>query len=276
MKKPVPVQIRIDIAPKGDFPPVPDLIKVLVDTMEMLEALDRNSSERHRRTTIWKVADAGFESPLHLGFVGAPAEPTGEDNAVQTVRAYVDGLRAIDSAEHLTEFPQYFDEPTLRSAKALVSVLKRNISFIRFSIPEAPEVLPVIATERIAINVDELIGPKFKAKGAIEGVLQTLSVRRRKSFNIYDPLTDAKITCYFLDDKMEAAKAAFDRRVAVYGEIHYNRHGRPITLDVEEIRLLRLRTELPQLRDIDIDITSGVDPTAYIRGLRDGEAILSV
>jgi len=130
---------------------------------------------------------------------------------------------------------------------------------------------PVSPTQRLTFNVDELIGPKFKAKGTLEGVLQTLSVRKRNSFNIFDPLTDARIICYFSDDKLDEAKSAFAQRVAVYGQILYNKYGKPVSLHVEEIRRLRSRADLPQAKDIDIDITDGADPTGYIRRLRDGE-----
>jgi hypothetical protein len=99
---------------------------------------------------------------------------------------------------------------------------------------------------------DELIGAKFKASGALEGVLEALTVRGKTSFKLYEPIANYRITCYISADKLEEAKAAFPHRVAVYGPIRYAKNGRALSIDVQQIRRLRLRSDLPQAKDMGI------------------------
>ena len=68
-------------------------------------------------------------------------------------------------------------------------------------------------------------------------------------------------------------REAWKRRVVATGEIVVDRETRkPIKILVDEIRILRDPADLPQMEDLHgIDITSGMESSEYIRGLRDDD-----
>ncbi len=117
--------------------------------------------------------------------------------------------------------------------------------------------------------------PHVEDGATLIGKLETVTVHGGKpAFFIYDPLTGEKIICHIPEDRMAEAKDALDthpHRVSVTGKVKYNRAGKPISIEVADFTPLRDRHELPQMKDLEgIDLTGGVDPTEYIRRLRDG------
>jgi hypothetical protein len=224
--------------------------------------------------TKWKISEASFQSPLHVTLF-AESSATDNNDAEEAVRAYLQGLRILDSEQPPEEPPPLFDEHILRSTRHLVSVLRRNTARIIFS---SPEFGSITATQRISLNIDELIGVKFKAMGTLEGMLETLSAKgapkEKLKCSIVDPVTKYRTACYVPLRQLDEAKDAFPMgRVAVYGEIRYGKTGRPLSIDVtDKIRRLRSSSELPQPNDLKgIDITGGVESSEHIRRLRDSD-----
>lgn len=260
-----PVQISIDVDSKAGFPDASDWHLVFTETLHILSGLAQVSGP-HRTAPTWKISEASFQSPLHLTLL---ADADAEDGH-EAIQAYIQGLKYLDAEKPPADPPPFFDDSSLRAARHIVSVLKRNVASIVFS---SPELGSVSVTQRIALNVNELIGVKFTAMGAIEGILDTLNAKGKLNFNIYDPLKKYRTSCYIPLERLEEAKHAFLHRVAVYGEINYAKNGRPLSIEVlAPIRRLRSRGELPQARDLEgIDITGGIDPSEYIRGLRDAD-----
>ena len=119
-------------------------------------------------------------------------------------------------------------------------------------------------------------GPTYAEHGTIEGHLRQLEslAGPKDKIVIEDDLTGEKILCYFRGAELEQrVREAWKQRVGVSGEITVDRQsGRPQSVEVEEIVVLRQRAELPQMEDLHgIDITGGLDSAEYIRGLRDAE-----
>jgi hypothetical protein len=265
-------QISIDVSGRKDLVDALDWQTIFSETLATLNNLTRaiglaRNVRRRRRSGRWKISEASTNSPLHLTLSEESADV--DDASHEAVRAYIEGIRALETDEPPTEPPAFFENKTLSSVQRLVSVLRRDTAALVFS---SPDIAPVSATQRVAISVDELIGAKFKATGALEGILETLTARGKINFKLYDPLTNCRIACYISPEKLEEAKAAFPHRVAVYGPIRYAKSGRPLSIEVEQIRRLRLRSELPQLKDLGrIDLTGGADSSEHIRRLRDVE-----
>jgi hypothetical protein len=264
-------QISIDVSGRHDLVDALDWQTVYNETLATLNNLSKAiglaRNIKRPRSGRWKISNASTNSPLHLTL---SEESTDVDDASsEAVRIYIQGIRELETDEPPTEAPAFFENKTLSSVRRLVSVLRHDTGSLVFS---SPGIDPVSATQRVAINVDELIGAKFKANGALEGVLETLTARGKINFKLYDPLTNYRTVCYISPEKLDEAKAAFPHRVAVYGAIRYAKSGRPLSIDVEQIRRLRLRSELPQLKDLGrIDLTGGADSSEHIRRLRDVE-----
>ena len=248
-------QISIDVSGRKDLVDALDWETIFSETLTTLKKLSKAVAVarniKRPRSARWKIADASTHSPLHLTLSEESTDL--DDSSPEAVRLYLQGVRVLEAEKPPTEPPPFFDEVSLASLGRLVSVLRRDTRSLIFS---SPGIDPVAATMRTAINIDELIGAKFKASGALEG----------------DPLTDYRIACYISPDKLEEAKAAFPHRIAAYGQIRYAKSGKPLSIDIQQIRRLRLRSDLPQVEDIGkLDLTGGTDSSEYIRRLRDVE-----
>ena len=264
-------QISIDVSGRKDLVDALDWETIFSETLTTLKKLSKAVAVarniKRPRSARWKIADASTHSPLHLTLSEESTDL--DDSSPEAVRLYLQGVRVLEAEKPPTEPPPFFDEVSLASLGRLVSVLRRDTRSLIFS---SPGIDPVAATMRTAINIDELIGAKFKASGALEGVLETLTVRGKINFKLHDPLTDYRIACYISPDKLEEAKAAFPHRIAAYGQIRYAKSGKPLSIDIQQIRRLRLRSDLPQVEDIGkLDLTGGTDSSEYIRRLRDVE-----
>ncbi|HXG26991.1 MAG TPA: hypothetical protein VNL94_09120 [Candidatus Binatia bacterium] len=100
-------------------------------------------------------------------------------------------------------------------------------------------------------NVTEVLGRTITAIGTLEGTLETITVRGRRSFYVYDPLTHAKIDCDFgrrLDASTVAA--ATERRVAVSGELRYREDGSLIRVRANTIFVFPRQEALPKAADV--------------------------
>jgi hypothetical protein len=254
-------QFRIDIASKEDFVHAPDLLNILHNTLDILNRLEKAFSRSHLAVSAWTIRDASVQSPLHLTL----ADDSGASASQEAVEAYVSGLRQMESDQLLTEAPSLFDIGALRATQKMISALNSEVARITFS---APEIGQVTCGRRTLENVEHLLAARFTDTGALEGILDEPTVRNTKRFNLYDPLTNEKVTCHFSIEKLEEIRAAWTCRVAVYGDIRYDKHGKPISMVVKSIR--PLREGAMRLRDLPlIDITDGVESSEYIRRLRD-------
>ena len=102
----------------------------------------------------------------------------------------------------------------------------------------------------MAAHVDEIMGVSGHATGALEGRLETITIHGRNAFTIYDPLRRGGTRCICDLETLNDIRGLLGRRVLVYGDIGYNKGGEPITIRVEQFRLLRDREDLPQPHDL--------------------------
>jgi hypothetical protein len=266
------VKLSIDLEAKNDpFPDAADFDLVFADTLAILSALARSAIPDRGAFSKWKISEATLRSPLHVTLLAGSPDAVADD-ANLAVGSYVAGLRILDADTVPAEPPPLFDETLLRSTKHLVSVLKRSTARVTFS---SPDFGAITVSQRIALNIDELIGVKFRAMGTVEGMLETLTAKGapkdKLRCNIFDPISNSRSACYIPLTQLDDAKAAFLGRVAVYGEIRYAKSGRILSVEAaDKIRRLRSATELPQPGDLKgIDLTGGHESSDYVRGLRD-------
>lgn len=242
-------------------PPLDAFLQALQNTFDMLRDIDAAVSSKPQGTIVWRIAHLSVSSAVAT--LDADSVLEDADFSDEVVRAYTKGLEQIEQGPTI---PPFFTEDTLEKAKRLVSTIRGEVTKITI---QAQGIRPVAITQRVAANVDELIGPQYEAYGSIEGMLETLSVHGRPHFTIYDVLTRRGVQCLIPQGLVSKAHSAFQKRVAVSGKIKYTRRGKPVSISAEDLRVLREKHELPQAKDIEgIDLTGGTDPTEYIRRLR--------
>ncbi|MCH7725343.1 MAG: hypothetical protein IH991_02500 [Planctomycetes bacterium] len=252
-------------------------IEVFQTTIEALTAINRESSRHGSENISWRVIDAGHSSPLYMTITGVDPLSRNGDDAADVIEAFVDGLQHLEQSNTC---PRRFNERALKCATELVRPFAKGITSIEFTTHKKT----ARATHEVSRNAHHAISVIEHAKakqsgqyvdfGTIEGRLDSLETQeRRDKVRIVDDLTGVKTLCYFRNDELEEkARKAWKHRVSISGEITIDRYtGDAIKLEVDDIRILRDRKDLPQIEDLGIDITDGVESSEYVRDLRDAE-----
>jgi hypothetical protein len=252
-------------------------LDVLRDTLATLQEIDRQASSFGATTLDWLVIDAGLRSPLFAKLRPRPltGPPTQHGNRVVT--AFVSGI-ALLSSEKLA--PDLFTGTSLRLVAGLVQAYAKGLTSIEFALNAS--IVPVNkviarnaheAAARLDLDRSRRAGQRLEY-GTIEGQLNELASQpNRDKLVIVDSLTRHETRCYISDPRLEQkARDYWKHRVAVSGKITSDRlTGDPSEMQVDEICVLRNRSQLPQIADIaGIDITGGIESSQYVANLRDG------
>lgn len=193
----------------------------------------------------WVVQTLSKRSPARVVFAGQAIRETMAPSTIeQVVSVSANGLRLLQRG---VEWPPGFNEPALEQARKLADLIGERVSEIR--VRDGSE--PVTLTRQVAINVDELIAPRLRSVGTIEGRLEGINIHAREAYaTMYDPLDDSAIRCFFARDLLDAVTAAFGSRVAVFGEILSRPTGERYSITVSRIERLPDADDLPGPDDV--------------------------
>lgn len=276
--------LKIEVTGKTEAIPVDSFLELVSGTLSVLQDLDVAISQTENATLDWEIVGASLNSPLLLT-IEAKSE-VNMDVAPEVIRAYLDGIEQIEKGHENP--PPYFTESLLRKTREIVAVLNDGIKKVVFSTPSRAPVVPSrTLLENVTIILDaqgseddtetviELHVHSYsrkEEKATITGTLETITVHGTKpKFVIYDPLTGNKIDCFFPEELLDEVKQALPSRVRVSGTAKYNKQGYPISIIVETFKPLRSREQLPSFKDLEgINFSGSLDPTEYIRRLRNG------
>ena len=245
-----------------DYIPIEPFLEAVGDTLSLLNDLDAAISARPRGTLRWLIADLGRGSATLTLMPETIVEDI--DVGTEVVNRFVDGL---DQINREATPPPYFTDEVLEKARGLASVLGAGVKRIEVQGP----VRKTVITQRLAANVDEIIGKEYEYSGSVEGTLEMISVHGEGSFNVYHAISGRRVQCNLPKHLLETAKEALGRRVLVHGRLRVNAKGHPRRVLVEGIRVLGREEELPKAKDIRgilPDLTEGLETTEYLRRLR--------
>lgn len=155
----------------------------------------------------------------------------------------------LEMLEKRAERPRFWSDNALRKAKELAEVIDAAEGALdRVSVKTDHRTRDV--TRSTSAHVDALFGSDYKSLGTIEGRLRTVTEAGGLHFVVQDPITHNNVRCYFKEDEADNYMTAWRKRVAVYGEIRYRKDGEPVSISVQEFRVLRETHELPKARDV--------------------------
>lgn len=163
-----------------------------------------------------------------------------------TIKAINEG---VDLLEKRAERPLYWSDVALKRAKELADLVDPTAKGVEQIMIRADRTSKRV-TRRTSAHVEALIGTEVKALGTIEGRLRTVTEGGGLHIVVQDALTLNNIRCYIKDEQTEELLGAFRRRVAVYGEVRYRKDGQPLSIDVQEFRILKEQHELPKAKDV--------------------------
>lgn len=264
-------ELTITVQGKDTRVTVRSLIEMLERALGVLRELDAQMSENQRAGMQWEVVKVSMNSPLTMT-LGAKIPTNRRDNSADVVRTFLRGLATFEKSATV---PKYFNDDALSETRKLVNLLNNGVARLEFSSTGEEKVTPTLHS---AANIDEIVNKQhafYYEETTVEGRLEVLSAHNGTRLSIWDVLTNTKVECLVNDEQLEGAKAAFRKRVAVTGRAKVTRKGKPLSIKVESIRVLRETGELPQAKDFEgtgrVDITGGVDSAEYIRGMRNAE-----
>ncbi len=178
------------------------------------------------------------------------AEPTPvTPSDLQTVPIVMAAVK--DGFEHIARepgIPRYFSESSMRKASDLALLVGKGAERQSVSLRFGDEA-PLEFSETMADNVAKVFEIHAKSLGSIEGRLEMLSIRKGFKCHIYDVLTDRRINCTYDSEMFEAIRDALGERVSAYGIISYADEGRPMSLKLQNLRVLA-RDNLPGWSDV--------------------------
>lgn len=178
---------------------------------------------------------------LYAGSAVATFQGQYED--VKIVETVVDAYETVgDALASGREIP--FSDPVRRSAWNITNILNGKITSVRFETPTRDFVIS-------GKTVAGAIAPPMKySLGTVKGTIQTLSMRKKLSFTIWDALFDKPVNCYLKEGDEERMRNAWGKRAVVSGKIGRRADtGRPIV--IREVKF--------------IDVLGNVEPGNYRR-----------
>ncbi len=176
------------------------------------------------------------------------AIPKGKYNVrsvADIVSSFDRGFKIIEnSGQDIGDFP----EEALESIKDLASVAvgADGDMLVRLWTEKKPHNL----SARTIAAIDDILTGAFTEHGSVYGVIETISQRGGARFVIYENRNPKAINCIVPSEKLTDAIAAFGKRAEVYGKVHYDKHGRPVRVNVEEIDIFPENSDLPNFKDV--------------------------
>ncbi len=243
---------------------VQDFIGALESNVEILRDLDAALSMKRRGTLRWVLGALSYGSPAIVTLHAIPTSEEG-DYGPEVTKSYLDGLEQLREGKTL---PPGFSDDALDAVKKLARLCTGGIKAIQIRHGRRS----VDITERVAVNIDELIGERYESTGSIEGTVEMVTVHDQRYFRIYDAVHRWGVPCYFRPELLETVRFGLDKRIIATGRIRSDRAGKPQSMHVEAIDLLMDVEKLPKpsdIRGLAKSMTGGKPAEDYLRELRD-------
>jgi hypothetical protein len=257
---------RIILSFQSEFIPIAVFSAAITDLGEILYEIDRDLSGKE--TLEWGIKKL-HGSDNSIVAVPRLTRHDFQDISDKIIPAFLNGLRTIRQKPIR---PANFNDEALNSAKELSLAINGDIRKITVTGSINGRLAKAVSfTPKLATNVDQVIGPRYSTIGAVEGKLEMISIRKFPRFGITHSISGKSVKCRFQPEMLEQVKDALGKRVSAAGIVYYNAQGDPVRVDVEWIRVLRAKHELPSASEIggsDPNFTGGLSTEDYMRSLR--------
>jgi len=152
---------------------------------------------------------------------------------VKIVETIVDAYEQVGEAlAYGREIP--FSEAVRKNCRNITGVLNGKVTSIRFETPDRDFIISGKS------KIGEKALPMKYALGTVKGMIQTLSMRKKLSFIIWDSLFDRPVSCYLKEGQEELMREAWGNRAVVSGRIgRQAESGRPVSIrEVKSIEII--------------------------------------
>ena len=277
-------KIKLILKARGevDSPSVEDFLDQLRDYFEILEGVEQAIADGTNAIE-WRVVGAMTNSPIAIEFEAYSKEfALDVSQRAKMVEGHT--FLGLHQLRQGRERPAFFSDKVLERAKRF---FERVTNGLERTVIEYDDFPPLELTRHIAHaaaeNTRAVLEPPDRPHdewGSIEGAARGIDRDARGNLIlwVHSRLTGDVVKCFVSG---EAAEELADhkirdvwrnRRVLVYGKLHYKGPGRLTQVEAIKIRFLRDRSELPDVDDIlDENFTGGMRSEDYLARLRDGD-----
>jgi hypothetical protein len=278
--------VKLSIKARGetDSPRVDDFVDQIRDYFEILDGVERALADDGTNAVVWRIVRASTNSPIELEARPFPLNfaVNIDQRAERVVREVALGMNQLRS---LRDRPAYFTDKVLARAESLFERVTNGLdTTIVDSGDDLPklEITPTVAREAAANTRSVLYPPErpYKEQGSIEGAARGIERDGwgRLVLWIHARLTGEEIKCFVSGDAEtvigdhKIRDVWRNRRIQVYGLLHYKSLGKLTHIEATRVRFLRERADLPSVDDIiDPSFTGGMRSEDYLAKVRDGE-----
>lgn len=254
--------LTIKISPEDDGVNPHTFITVISSTIKLLESIDCEMTGDRTPSVAWRIVRLGMSSPAEIVLVSHTKN--GRDG-VDSSQALMDGMRRMETT---SEKPRFFSEESLVNARRL-SRLVGNGRWFQYQL-NGDTIRP---TGHIAANIDAVASKAGQIEDmCVDGRLEAVYVHGgNPQFQVFDPITDKGVKCYFPDEDLDSVIDLLKSRVRVYGLAKFNKKDEILSVQVDSFEKLPEQDEVPsieELHDAKIDITGDEDSADYVRRIR--------
>jgi hypothetical protein len=164
-------------------------------------------------------------------------------SAIATFHGIYDNIKIVetivDAYEQVGEALAYgrdipFSEAVRKNCRNITSVLNGKVTSLRFETPASD----FIISGRSQIGEKSAI-MKYSL-GTVKGTIQTVSMRKKLNFTVWDALFDKPVSCYIHEGQEELLRSSWGKRAIVTGRIgRQAESGRPIVIrEVKNIEII--------------------------------------
>jgi len=164
-------------------------------------------------------------------------------SAIATFHGVYDNVKIVetivDAYEQVGEALAFgrdipFSEAVRKNCRNITGVLNGKVTSLRFETPAHDFIISGRS------QVGEKSAPMKYSLGTVKGTIQTLSMRKKLSFIVWDALFDKPVSCYIQEGHEELLREAWGKRAVVTGRIgRQAESGRPISIrDVKSIEVI--------------------------------------
>lgn len=188
----------------------------------------------------WVVSELSKRSPATVVLEGRATNGTVSPSTIQEVAgATASGLKALQEG---AAWPPHFTEEALEKAKRLGDLIGDRVSELSVRDGDAP----VTVTRQVSVNVDELIAPRLRSLGTVEGRLEAINIHATTPYaTVYDMLNGHPVRAHFGRRMLSQVTAVFGKRVAVFGDIQSRPTGERYSITIRRIEALPDQADLP-------------------------------
>ena len=147
------------------------------------------------------------------------------------VEAYEEVGDALSSGRDIP-----FSEAIRKNCRNITSVLNGKVTALRFETPARDFIISGKS------QIGEKAPPMNYSLGTVKGTIQTLSMRKKLNFTVWDSLFDKPVSCYISEGQEELLRRSWGKRAIVTGRIgRQAESGRPVVIrEVKSIEIVDL------------------------------------